>query len=90
MADFLQSPPTSLKHLHLQGFGHQDEGFEVILQHLVQNESITKISFESCRFSQASTTAFKNLFQSNPRIQAIALSGEIQLTGPDGTTDTRH
>ena len=34
------------------------------------------------------TLAFKNLLQSNPRIQAIALSGGIQLTGPDGTTDT--
>ena len=88
MVDFMQSPPTSLQHLRLKSFAFQDEGFEMILQHLVQNESITKISFENCRFSQASTTAFKNLLQSNMKIQAISLTGVIQLTGPDGTIDT--
>lgn len=87
MAEFLQSP-MSIEHLHLRCFREQDEGFERIFQHLMRNESIAKVTFEGCRFSHASTQAFKNLFQSNTRIQTLVISGFITFSGPEGTDDT--
>jgi len=89
MAEFLQlSPPKSLQHLHLKGFKFQDEGFGLILQHLVHNESITTVTFERCSFSQFSTLQFKNLFQYNPRIQTLAFSSNIRFTGSKNAEDT--
>jgi len=88
LAELLQFPPPNLEHLHLNYFTRTDEGLELVLQRLMQNESIVRLTLERCRFSRSSTELLKNLFRSNSRIHTIAISRLIKFTGPRGFEDT--
>lgn len=86
--NFLQSPPTSLDHLHLRGFKRLGGGFGSILQPLWNAESVTKVTFDCCTFNQGTTNLLTNLFRANPRIASLVLDCLIEFTGPDGIEDT--
>lgn len=83
IADFLQSPPSTLEHLHLKGFLHREEGVQTILQHLVVNapDRMSKVTFRDCSFSPIGATLFKDLFQAKPRIETLVIAEVLYFRG---------